>query len=347
MRIADQSARLKVSPTLAPRGTVRVWADSAPRDATTAKALLGGLGLDPTDFETQPLVFDPVISHSHEGGLCKKIKDGTAAALVNARLAAALNRTGALLAQGNCKRGLQAVLGGGSAPPLQDIAGSVTEKGVLVGGPYIASEITSTFMMQLGSDSPSTVPAWGRFGGNRSAQLLSYLQLHYFGRSVQYRDETIAARYGSNLLAHVLLFLRGDNSTGAAGKNETAFFVGHDGNMDDLAAMLGLQWDAAPYGSCTADCCLDRAGSEWSPTPPGSMLRFDVAPSLTEKGATVVRATFVYTSVAGQNGELLVSPVNFGSQAAAPKTPQNEMPFAQFEVLGNASLVQECISLQL
>eukprot|EP00965_Chrysotila_dentata_P223683 6193718-Pleurochrysis_carterae.AAC.1 len=45
--------------------------------------------------------------------------------------------------------------------------------------------------------------------------------------------------------------------------NFSTFYIGHDGNLDGLAALLDLEWDAPPY-----------KGGRLLPTPPGSGLRF-------------------------------------------------------------------------
>ena len=54
--------------------------------------------------------------------------------------------------------------------------------------------------------------------------------------------------------------------TAISAEHRATLFVGHDGNLDGLALLLGLRWGAPPF--------LGGGDGELLPTPPGSALRF-------------------------------------------------------------------------
>ena len=65
--------------------------------------------------------------------------------------------------------------------------------------------------------------------------------------------------------------------------NHATLYVGHDGNLDGLAVLLGLRWAAPP----------PYRGGEVLPTPPGSALLFDVSPT------DQVSVSFLYPTFSG------------------------------------------------
>jgi hypothetical protein len=71
-------------------------------------------------------------------------------------------------------------------------------------------------------------------------------------------------------------------STAPAGDSTAVtLYLGHDGNLDGLAALLGLQWEVPPWYSGNA--------GELVPTPPGSGLLFDL-----DEGANQLSVSYVY-----------------------------------------------------
>lgn len=91
-------------------------------------------------------------------------------------------------------------------------------------------------------------------------------------------------------------------------------YFGHDGNLDGLAALLGLQWAAPPYESGEGGALL--------PTPPGSGLLFDLDEAADLLSVAYVYPTFVSAAPAplalNTTGVLERAPVLEGGRQFGP-----------------------------
>ena len=132
--------------------------------------------------------------------------------------------------------------------------------------------------------------AWGHL--NASA-LYELLPLHYYYRRVDSGASEILRYEQANLMAHITMELE-------ATSNGSTIFVGHDTNLDAVKVLLGMTWNAGPYG-------VDA-------TPPGSFVRFNMlgimqGPSPVYGNVTI---DFCYTLFDTTNGNLTCVPATFG-----------------------------------
>ena len=96
--------------------------------------------------------------------------------------------------------------------------------------------------------------------------------MHIWYRAIADRTPSVAAHGHSNLLANITRKLE-------LGKAGTTFYVGHDGDLDALASLLGLSWRTHPFPE--------------NATTPGSALRFDLDANRTMVSVSVVYNEFV------------------------------------------------------
>jgi hypothetical protein len=262
--------------------------DSPNRDYDTATDVVRGLGgVSGVYLSSEPAIFSPQAT-----GVCPPLGPAVASKAKLAQHAVVpppANYT-ALLAE------LQAILGVGVAGPLASYPYAVVN-GTVAGASYLAAGFAEAFLMQLGSEQPAV--AWGRADAAAVARLQALVAYH---RDLDVRVPALLRYEQANLLWHVGAEL-------AAQAGGSAIFVGHDTSLDAAAVLLGLTWDAPPYGP--------------GATPPGAVLRFTAAGEAAAGGGGVVAwgnvtASFHYPLLGTPTaGQLLEVPVRFADGVAA------------------------------
>lgn len=242
---------------LCPRpGDVFVRADVDQRTRATARALLDGLAPDchlgyaVTSEAIDPLfhpvkaglyAFDPVgaakdILSMTDGGL-GHLQDDLATPL------ALVGQLAAPVSPGLCARF--------SLPPdcaLSDIpnAVSVAPDGRSVGiagSLAIASGMAEIFLLEYG-EWPGAAAGWGQVD---AATLRQVLPVHARVFDVVNRAPLVAWARGSSLLTEMEAALRGAHYDERCNKAALVVFVGHDTNIANLGALLGINWHLDEY----------------------------------------------------------------------------------------------------
>jgi len=285
-----------------PAGPVTLTVDSAAqRDLDTASALLAGLGATNTsNYQHAPALFDP-----ESAGVCTKMPTDAIVAALKARLVEFPPPS----SHHELLDSLQKTLGQGAAPALSTIKDTIGDSGYFTGGSSVASAFAEAFLMQQGGGLPV---AWDRL---TTAEVEEYLQLHIFYRGVQDRALPVVARSHSNMVHHILDYLK------QLDHNGTWVLVGHDGDLDALATLFGLSWHTRPYPP--------------NATTPGSALRLDV-PS---DGSTITGSMLYNTfEQAPEHTGLQQVPVAFTWGGGG-----DTMPFTAFAQRAREHNVTECV----
>lgn len=269
------------------------------RDVTTAADFLAGAGLNVTSTAAAAL-FNPV-----KAGYCPALSAAAYGASVRAQLAAVTPppQLAARVAV------LQDALGKGAAPPMPAIADAQNATtGGWRGGTAIAAEWVEALLFQLGA---GLDVGYGRFD---AADVYALTDIHLYARAINDQGAAVARRYASNLLAHVVRAL------GDAGG--AALYVGHDTNVEQVAALLNLTWAIPPY----ADNLV----------PPGSILRLRAADVGDDGARRAVVGDLLYVTF--EQGALHTKPVAFDAV-------QPSLDLADFTTRAQASLDAPCVRL--
>lgn len=237
-------------------GDVFVRADVDERTRATARALLDGLAPDchlgyaVTSDAIDPLfhpvkaglyAFDPISAATNilsmtDGGL-GHLQDDLATPL------ALVGRLAAPVSPELCARF--------SLPPdcaLSDIpnAVSVAPDGRsvgLAGSLAIASGMAEIFLLEYG-EWPGAAAGWGQVD---AATLRQVLPVHARVFDVVNRAPLVAWARGSSLLAEMGAALQGAHYDERCNKAALVVFVGHDTNIANLGALLGINWHLDEY----------------------------------------------------------------------------------------------------
>jgi hypothetical protein len=267
---------------------------AAQRDATTAADLLTGLGLNISSIGDAAL-FDP-----QKAKICAAPTDADYAEGVREQLekVAPPADLHAVLVQ------LQAILGKGVGPSLPAFNMSMAH-GYWVGGGFVAYEWLEAMLLQLGAGLP--------VGYGRVDTPTLYKMMHLIGyyRAITARNVGLVRRSMANLLA------RASADLAAANPRTVRVYVGHDTQLDGIAALLNLSWLAPPY----------PAGS----TPPGSIIR------ITKDDSGIVRAAFLSTAFedSATAGDVHTVPATFAGAVS--------MPLDDFRSRINATIDHHCV----
>lgn len=263
-----------------------VFVDSTDRDNDTAHDFLRGLGIQNQAIHFKPLLFDA----SHVSG-CSIMSQMEQVNATETQLTA-------LSPPPELKRLLEylqgVVLGKGIAPALPDIKNSVNPNvsgdpgwqraGNFQGGVHVASRIIEALLMEQGEGGIEV--GWGRLPAQ---ELYELLKIHIYYRGIMSRQLATVKRSHSYMLDTITSIL--DDPKGSP----TTLIVGHDTDLDALAALLGLTWGASPFPE--------------NSTTPGSALRFDIDSN------GMVKLSMAYTTLAETNpptaGQVNTVPVFF------------------------------------
>jgi hypothetical protein len=241
---------------------VSVFADACDRDKSTAADILSGLSMDPANYTVASKYFYPKFCP-----MPSAVKELVAIKSKLAVFPPPANLEHLLTALQN------EILGKGVAPSLLSIKNPVLDPTgkYHAGGVLVGASLVEAFLMQQGNGSEV---AWGRISPEK---LNSYLALNVYGRAIEARLPLMARASHSNMLVAVATHLKGGSTNDTAA---TKIFVGHDDDLDALAALLGLSWEAVPYPANT--------------TTPGSALRFDF-----DEASGSVSMSLEYTTLDG------------------------------------------------
>lgn len=237
-------------------GDVFVRADVDERTRATARALLDGLAPDchlgyaVTSDAIDPLfhpvkaglyAFDPISAATNilsmtDGGLEHLQEDLSAPLTLVGRLAAPVS-------PGLCARfGL---------PPdcaLSDIPNAVSvgpdgRSVSITGSLAIASSMAEIFLLEYG-EWPGAAAGWGQVD---AATLRQVLPVHAKVFDVVNRAPLVAWARGSSLLAEMGAALLGTHYDERCNRAALVVFVGHDTNIANLGALLGINWHLDEY----------------------------------------------------------------------------------------------------
>ena len=223
-------------------GAVDAWADVDQRTRLTAQALLDGIapgcGLKER-HQADVSRADPLF-HSAKAGLCP-IDEALARQAILQRVGGNLQTVLDSHAQPFAK--LQEVLcpsrlaGSGAGCGLRAHASAIElhDGRVAIEGPVrIASTMTEIFQLEAAEGMPREQVAWGRLRDDEA--LRDLMVLHTLDFDLTQRTRYIARRSGSALLAAIMRDLESRDAP------KFTLFVGHDTNLANLAALLGVHW---------------------------------------------------------------------------------------------------------
>ena len=247
---------------------VTIYADPVLRDADTAMAFLKGLGgvgsiqFDPHLFDT----LDPEVGSP----LCVAGFDDTQlAAAVTARLTSVPMPSSVASAEVL----VMELAGVGRAGNLSDAAPlRVVSSGALEGSTNVIKRFAQQVFYSFASGA-----AYPLHRQPSTAEMYMLIAWQHWSRSVSRSFNPKYATVNAGLVHAVLSTLESPTAT-------AALFIGHDGNLDGMATLLDLQWEAPPY----------FGGPTLIPTPPGSALRFRIEDGASGDRGARVEVSFVY-----------------------------------------------------
>jgi 4-phytase / acid phosphatase len=306
-------------------GSVFIWADVDERTKATGSAIAQGfapgcnitVGHAPSDPD--PL-FDPLPGL----GVVNKAESNAAVlGAIGGNFSAVTQAYGAAFAT------MENVLGCTSSSTCKQLASVptyITNDGdgglaSLNGGLDMAGDVSENLLLEY-TDGHSVV-GWGRVD---HATLLQMLQFEVLGKQIEH-TRYAARAHSSNILAHILQTLQ-EGATGKAvsgtrvpAQAKFVFLSGHDTQLAEIPAMLGLSWAVK--------------GDQKNNTPPGGALVFEVYQSATG-GDPFVRTFYTVQSLeamrAGHGENPLHVPVY------VPGCPGFDCPIGTFSNIVNAAI---------
>jgi 4-phytase / acid phosphatase len=308
-----------------PAGSVFVWADVDERTKATGAAVVQGFapGCDITvghaNADPDPL-FDPLPG---VGVVNKAASTASVLGAIGGSFNSVVEAYGAQFAT------MEEILGCTMPSRCKQIAAvptTVSNDGdgglaSLNGGLDMAGDVAENLLLEYTDGHP--VVGWGRVSHSR---LLQLMQLHVLGKMLEH-NRFAARAHSSNIMAHILQTLQ----EGATGKavagtrvpplSRFVFLSGHDTQLAEIPAMLGLSWLVK--------------GDALNDTPPGSALIFEVHQPAAG-GPPFVRTFYTAQSLdamrAGQGQNPLRVPVY------VPGCPGFDCPFDTFSSIVNAAI---------
>lgn len=261
-----------------PPAAVYAYADLPGRTQATARALLDGFAANCNlPVRTRGAASVDPLFHPVEAGVCP-IDPMQAQVRVLERAGGDLNRiirdhkpqVAALQTMlGCCQPALCAAFGRGAACTLPDLptALSITPAGdlALLGALPIAASASEAILLQYLDGAPLGEVAWGRVTPDR---LREALRLHTELFDLTQRTPYLARRAGSTLLYKIGAAVTSERALGfgpadpAVRDAKVVFYVGHDTNLWNLAALLDVSWL--------------QTGWQRNQTPPAGALVFEV-----------------------------------------------------------------------
>ena len=174
------------------------------------------------------------------------------------------------------------------APTPADPEGAGTA--IKWGGAFaMGSTASEVFLLEYGNNMPCQQVGWNRVlfnapdcsGPGYPFAKMQVIHTEYFQRA---KREPVAARIqGSNLLNQILVRLKEAANPSGKPKYELIIFSGHDTNIANVAALLGVKWNLSP----------DFPEND---TPPGGALVFELYAGK-NAGEDYIRMHYVYQSL--------------------------------------------------
>jgi len=254
-----------------PPGKVFVRADVDQRTKATAKALVDGLCPDGSlsyavSGQTPDPLFHPVqagVQHFDPASVAASIMDNAGGDLDrlhedNAAALTHLQHLSAPLAPEMCSRY--------NLPPscgLSDLPNSVSVEADgsgagLSGALATASGLAEVFLLEY-AQWPDASAGWGQVDARVVREVLP---IHTNVFNTVNRASVVARLKGASLLSEMMAALDGSHRDQRCNAASLVVFVGHDTNLANVGALLGVHWQAPGYP--------DDA------TPPGSTLLFEL-----------------------------------------------------------------------
>lgn len=225
-------------------GRVRFVVDIVLRDAVTASSLLEGVGQ-----QSAPVNFDATIFKTTDPTVGAPVCDKPSKAVTVAERKARFEKVPVPWSLGDALKEMQSIIGVGPAGPIADLGGLTLDG---EGKPAGAAYVLQLFGQLVHYAYASGIP----FANATAEQANRFLAWHDWYRSItDFNSERVVEN------AHLLAALLKDPAELNGG---TDIYVGHDSNIDGLATVLDLVWDAPPY-----------MGGLLQPTPPMSGLWFE------------------------------------------------------------------------
>jgi len=152
---------------------------------------------------------------------------------------------------------MQEIIGVGPAGRLEDIDGPdagivLDDQGVIVGAARIMAEFGQVMLYTYASDIP--------FLNVTEQQVNKFAAWHAWWMNILFVDNSYSVASNAFLMHRILDDLKTASTTNV--------FAAHDSNIDGIASVLGLKWNASPYAP-------DETNGELMPTPPGCGLLFE------------------------------------------------------------------------
>jgi 4-phytase/acid phosphatase len=237
-------------------GTVAAWTDLAQRTRTSGAALLAGMYprcanlplRNQANFTVPDPLFNPQATAScpmdlaaNRAAILKRL--GGSFASIQRDYGAPLAMMQSVLCPADATKGAGGGSCGEAGMPTSIVSG--TEDGVRLRGPIgYASTAAENFLMQVAEGMPKDQVAWGRLA--HDATLRELLTLHQFDQDLTQKTMPIAQQRGSNLLTLIgAILVNGHSFPGHAATGQPVrlgFLVGHESNIHNIAALLGLTW---------------------------------------------------------------------------------------------------------
>jgi len=216
---------------------VSVLADNVSRCVDTANHLVRGLGPNST-FHGITKALDPV-----KQGLCRpaspKNKTFGVQSMIGLASSGKSYLSEAWKQHSNVMSELQDLVGKGHAASIVDIPTKIDDEGNYVGGMHVASQgMIENFILEAGT---GISVAWGALDGKKGRKLLweRYSPLNVLYNRINHNGIPLATRDGAVVLGIMQLLL--NKALGSQ------VLVGHDTNVDSIAALLDLTWSCGPF----------------------------------------------------------------------------------------------------
>lgn len=216
---------------------ISVIADNVSRCIATANQMVKGLGPN-ARYDGLTKALDPT-----GNGLCPPASTENFTAGVQSMINLAESGKSYLSEAWNARddlmASLQGLVGAGEAPSILDIPTEISKGGPYVGGLYVSSQgMIENFILEAGA---GISVAWGALDSKKDRKFLwEHLSpLNVLYNRINHNGISIASRDGAVIIGILQKLL--DKS------QESLVLVGHDTNVDNIAALLDLTWSCGPF----------------------------------------------------------------------------------------------------
>lgn len=261
---------------------VRFYSDTVMRDGDTAFAMMMGM-----DIQHVPVDYDAVLFAPTEPEIGSPVCEAPGDDIIAAERRARVDQVPLPQDYKAALAELQDIIGVGPAGRLEDIDGPdagivFSDEGKPTGGAYVMKLFGQAMLYAYASGRP--------FLNATEEQINKFIDWQFWYRSVADVNSEQATE-NAFLLRRILDDLKSGSGT--------SIYLGHDGNLDGIAAVLGLRWHAPPYVDSAAN-------AELMPTPPGGGFLFEYDDA---DGEGVVNVTFIYRAFNPSDAEFKLTQI--------------------------------------